>query len=173
MYFGGPWLCGSASMFDSWLYLSSQAAQTAEAVKRASRGGMLTGALLAAVGGALVGTARLQQQVAAAARQAGPQAPGSVLWPLVSGLKARSQCLTRRSHQARLPRLAIPLAGCHYVCTGPCLRRRPLVGVIDRDRCTLQACTPAGRAGHGHAPGGRRGHSRGHRRGPPGAGGRE
>ena len=63
-------------------------AQAAEGAKRASRGGLLTGALLAAAAGALAGADRLQRQVAAAARQAGPQAPGSPLWPLLAGLKA-------------------------------------------------------------------------------------
>ena len=48
---------------------------------------MLSGELLAAAAGALAGAARLQRQISAAARQAGPQAPGSVLWPLLSGLK--------------------------------------------------------------------------------------
>lgn len=51
---------------------------------------MLSGELLVAAAGALAGAARLQRQVSAAARQAGPQAPGSVLWPLLSGLKVRS-----------------------------------------------------------------------------------
>lgn len=50
---------------------------------------MLSGELLVAAAGALAGAARLQRQISAAARQAGPQAPGSVLWPLLSGLKVR------------------------------------------------------------------------------------
>ncbi len=116
-------------MFDSWLCLPSQTAQTAEAAKRASRGGMLTG------------IARLQQQVAAAARQAGPQAPGSVLWPLVSGLKARSQFSASRGRKARLLWLAVI-----SLVVNVCALGRAWPKTADRRHWSLSCTVLSGRA---------------------------
>ncbi|KAK9818002.1 hypothetical protein WJX72_005611 [[Myrmecia] bisecta] len=64
-----------------------QTEQTAEALKRASKGGMLTGPQALAVATMLVAAQRLQRAILSAAKQAGDSAAGVVLAPLTSLLK--------------------------------------------------------------------------------------
>ena len=61
--------------------------QAEEGIKRASRGGMLTAAQLAAVAGLLAGASRLQRAILSAAGQEGRLTEESALWPIVSFVK--------------------------------------------------------------------------------------
>ncbi len=70
---------------DGWLV------QAQEGIKRASRGGMLTAAQLAAVAGLLAGAVRLQRAILSAAGQEGRLTEESALWPVVSTVKVSSQ----------------------------------------------------------------------------------
>lgn len=63
--------------------------QAAEGLRRASRGGMLTGAQLLAVASLLVGAARLARAVQSAAGQQGWADPEGVLAPAVSMVKVQ------------------------------------------------------------------------------------
>ncbi|EIE19122.1 hypothetical protein COCSUDRAFT_38365 [Coccomyxa subellipsoidea C-169] len=65
--------------------ISTSVAQ--EGIKRASRGGMLTAAQLAAVAGLLAGAVRLQRAILSAAGQEGRLTEESALWPVVSTVK--------------------------------------------------------------------------------------
>ena len=71
--------------------LPGLALQAADGVKRAQRGGMLTGAMLAAVASLLTGATRLQRAVisaAAASQEGGQISEASPIWPIYAPIKA-------------------------------------------------------------------------------------
>lgn len=83
-------------------------AQAADGVKRAQRGGMLTGAMLAAVASLLTGATRMQRNIisaAASSQEGGQISEQSPIWPiyapikvqLCSGLRDMFSCCGRQS----------------------------------------------------------------------------
>jgi hypothetical protein len=67
--------------------------QAAQGVKRAGRGGMLTGSQLAAIAGLLSGAARLQRTVLSAAGQEGKPSEESALRPILAVMKVKCHML--------------------------------------------------------------------------------
>jgi len=64
--------------------------QAAEGVKRAQRGGMLTGAMLIAVASLLTGATKLQRGIisaAASSREGGQITEDSLIWPIYAPIK--------------------------------------------------------------------------------------
>ena len=64
--------------------------QAADGVKRAQRGGMLTGAMLTAVASLLTGATRLQRGIisaAASSQEGGQITETSPIWPIYSPIK--------------------------------------------------------------------------------------
>jgi len=64
--------------------------QAAEGVKRAQRGGMLTGAMLIAVASLLTGATKLQRGIisaAASSREGGQITEDSPIWPIYAPIK--------------------------------------------------------------------------------------
>ncbi len=73
--------------------LPGLALQAADGVKRAQRGGMLTGAMLAAVASLLTGATRLQRAIisaAAASQEGGQISEASPIWPIYAPIKVRA-----------------------------------------------------------------------------------
>lgn len=70
-----------------WITTRAQCMQAAEGIKRAGRGGMLTGPRLAAIASLQAGATRLQGAILSAAGQEGRTSEDSVLWPIVSVVK--------------------------------------------------------------------------------------
>ena len=65
-------------------------AQAADGVKRAQRGGMLTGAMLAAVASLLMGATRMQRSIisaAASSQEGGQISEQSPIWPIYAPIK--------------------------------------------------------------------------------------
>lgn len=70
-------------------------------MKRAQRGGMLTGTMLAAVASLLTGAAKLQRGVisaAASAREGGRASEDSPVWPILGPLKVSAGLLKSPGH---------------------------------------------------------------------------
>ena len=70
--------------------IASMHAQAADGLKRAQRGGMLTGAMLAAVASLLVGATRMQRSIisaAASSQEGGQISEQSPIWPIYAPIK--------------------------------------------------------------------------------------
>ncbi len=82
--------------------------QAAEGVKRAQRGGMLTGAMLTAVASLLTGATRLQRGIisaAASSQEGGQITENSPIWPIYAPIKVRRSGLLSCNGK-RLPEMA-------------------------------------------------------------------
>ena len=128
--------------------LPGLAVQAADGVKRAQRGGMLTGAMLAAVASLLTGATRLQRAIisaAAASQEGGQLSEASPIWPIYAPIKVcaassgnpsplgtpcpckADTCIDHHSSRQRMPAVpAIQIEQRGYPCCRACLGTRRL-----------------------------------------------
>ena len=78
--------------------------QAADGVKRAQRGGMLTGAMLTAVASLLTGATRLQRGIisaAASSQEGGQITENSPIWPIYAPIKVSNFIATQQRNVSR------------------------------------------------------------------------